>query len=161
MDDGFGHWMAGFIDGEGCFIIARNTDKRRKGAAYVRYACRMQVRLREDDADVVMEMRDRTGLGTVAFLQAHPSQWDRKPQVVWNVISRADCLALVDLLDRYPLRAKKARDYAIWREAVSLWAVVTPSGGPSTGADWEPLADLFGQLKAVRAYREVHRHEVA
>jgi hypothetical protein len=30
MDEAFGHWLAGFIDGEGCFTIT--LEKRRKTA---------------------------------------------------------------------------------------------------------------------------------
>jgi hypothetical protein len=52
------------------------------------------------------------------------------------------------VLDRYPLRAKKRRDYAIWREAVLEWATV-----PFGRQDWAKMAALRTALSASRPQR--------
>jgi hypothetical protein len=130
MDDGFGHWLAGFIDGEGCFEVYRNA------AGW--YCCRFTLNVRADDERILLEIQRRAGVGIVqAKRLAHRGDGaDRKPQVRWVVINKPDCIGLVALLDRYPLRAKKARDYAIWREAVSEWSRIRRHSGKQ---DWTKM----------------------
>src|SRR4051812_25416446 len=62
--DGFGHWLAGFIDGEGCFRLHTLYDSR---YAYTYYACYFALDLRDDDTAVLEECVKRTGLGRVTF----------------------------------------------------------------------------------------------
>jgi hypothetical protein len=152
IDDAFGHWLAGFIDGEGCFTIPAH----RSGGRPLQYSARLVVALRADDAAILREIRDRTGLGT---LQVHRSSGQRidgsphHPGLMWMVAAKRDCMGIVDLLDRYPLRAKKAADYAIWREAVLLWSKVRRNGGHGHRAyDWTAVGDLAELLRAGRAY---------
>jgi hypothetical protein len=38
--------------------------------------------------------------------------------MVWRVQRTAECVQLAAILDAHPLRAKKKRDYAIWRIAL-------------------------------------------
>src|SRR5208337_5656953 len=101
-DSEFGHWLAGFIDGEGCFRIVPNRKS---------WECRFQMSLRDDDSDILHRIRDELWLGSVypkvAYATSHP-------QTMWEVSKHEDCLALVKILDQFPLRARKARDYAIW-----------------------------------------------
>lgn len=117
MDDGFGHWLAGFIDGEGCFVIVRRNAHRESST----YTPQFRISVRDDDAAIIEEIRERTGIGRVHYGRARKSEHNRQGQAQWVVDRRADVLALVELLDRYPLRAKKKRDYAIWREAAVTW----------------------------------------
>ena len=152
MEDDFGHWLAGWIDGEGCFLINRMQTA---------YQPRMRLHVRDDDAEILDEIVKRTGIGYVARQPARPSHGRRNnPQAEWRVMSKADCVALVELLDRYPLRAKKARDYAIWREAVLYWAGLEVKlrhgpNGETAGRmphDWGPMERLRKQLVAGRQY---------
>jgi hypothetical protein len=113
VDDAFGHWLAGFIDGEGCFIIKANPKRGR-----VHYACVFEISLRADDAAILHECARRTGLGQVHEKRGRITERRPNPFVRWQMSRRAEALALVELLDRYPLRAKKAQDYAIWKRGV-------------------------------------------
>src|SRR4051812_8024445 len=106
MDTGFGHWLAGFIDGEGCFLIVRTRTY---------HQCRFSLKVRDDDIAVIEEIQQRTQIGRV---KANRSRNTSNPQVEWIIDTKPDCLELVNILDKFPLRAKKARDYQIWREAV-------------------------------------------
>lgn len=145
IDDDFGNWLAGFIDGEGSFLIMPMDNG---------WCCRMFLLVRRDDEPILQEIIDRTGIG---YLYRHPSKKPgfpgSKPQTTWQVTSRGDVFALVDLLDRYPLRAKKARDYALWREAVLTWKQVLPRHRHGqNGPLWERIAALKKELADVRAY---------
>ncbi len=132
MNRDFGHWFAGFLDGEGCFTIRTRT--QRKG---FEFGC--EISLRADDRAILREIQSETGLGRIRFKSHHrgPSSL----QATWEVKKKAECLALVSLLDMYPLRAKKKRDFVVWREAVQLWSRARPMNN-----DWSAVEDLRRQL---------------
>lgn len=142
LDDGFGYWLAGLIDGEGCFgIYASNRNK-----GHDDYRLTFSLTLRDDDEPMLQEIHRRLEFGgfTRERRQRAASrawQWKSNPTVTWGVWNRAGHLALVEVLDRYPLRSKKARDYAIWREALL-----------TARCDWQRLAELQQLLRTTRAY---------
>lgn len=147
IDPAFGHWLAGFVDGEGCFTI---------GKVRKTYQCIFVVTLRDDDWPILDEAQRRTGLGHVrAHYYPKSPGWKEggNPQAAWWVSSRPHCNAVVDLFTRFPLRAKKARDFRIWTEAIAEWNRVAPGQGCRTNsADWSRMGALKDQLHAVRAY---------
>jgi hypothetical protein len=141
-DDAFGHWLAGIIDGEGCFLIGTRQDRG--------YFTRFQMLLRADDVAVLNAARQRTGLGALYYSKR--GKGDPKggqPGVQWVIYRRADCEALVTLLDRYPLLTKKARDYKIWREAVAIMETKLTGGRIQP---WDDMAALKQRLESIRAY---------
>ncbi len=134
-DDAFFHWMAGLIDGEGCFSI---------DAAANGFKLRMRITLRADDCGALHEIQGRTRLGTL--VQSFQGSETDNPQIMWTVARKAECRRLADILDTHPLRAKKARDYAAWREALEAWE--------RTPGDWETMARLKASMETTRKYRE-------
>lgn len=152
IDPAFGNWLAGFADGEGCFFIGRVTHRNRKGGPdYVNYRCAFTISLRNDDRPILEEIRATLGIGSMGHRA--PRNMGVWPMCEWRVKSKPEAVVLVDLFDRYPLRAKKARDYAIWREAVIDWNSRLQGGGRHNGRhDWSNLARLHQELKDVRKY---------
>lgn len=150
IDPAFGHWLAGFVDGEGCFYIGRIATTK-KGVEYVNYRCAFTIGLRDDDLPVLQQIQATLDMGRI----------DRKPprgigrgwMAVLLIARKADVRRLVDIFDDHPLRAKKARDYAVWREAVLEWHSKPNGGGVHLGRhDWSRMAQLHEDLKAVRKY---------
>lgn len=136
LDADFANWLAGFIDGEGCFYIhsARGTFKPT-----------FRLKLRWDDKSILDEIARKTGLGYVKPVR--PSG-RRSPQAEWIVITKRDCLLLVKILDAYPLRAKKQADFGIWKHAVNVWSQVrTRSAGWHKGTIRDPLQRKLASLK--------------
>ena len=151
-DDPFGHWLAGFIDGEGSFAIPCHPNRNKHAPGQPTYGCAFEIKLRDDDAPVLAEIAEWAGFGRLSGRTSRADcKLDEKPQAMWTVRSKIECAALVDLLDRYPLRAKKARDYAVWREAVAEWLRVAPPrrGRPQ---DWSRMAELKAVLETGRQY---------
>jgi LAGLIDADG endonuclease len=153
VPDDFGHWLAGFIDGEGCFYI----DFRVRNG-WPRYSCSFHLVLRDDDAAILSEIQGRLGVGNLK--RARPRGFPgSRPQLRLNVTSLAGCQRIIQILDVFPLRAKKARDYAIWREAVFAWA---RKGGQDASRrrrghgpqphDWSDLRALHRRLLESRSY---------
>lgn len=120
--DGFGHWFAGFVDGEGCFSLQRVPQGQ--------VAPRFVVTLRDDDRPILEAIAARTGIGTLRPL---PARLTFNPQATWAVASKRDHMTLVSIFDRFPLRAKKAQDYEIWRRAVLIHSRHRP------GESWDQL----------------------
>lgn len=142
-DAGFGYWLAGLIDGEGCFTI--------KSHARGTHAPSFAIKLRADDSAVLEHAHRTLGIGTIRREKRDASN----DMVTWTVGDNAGCQRLVDLLDKYQLRAKKRIDYWAWREAVCEWI------GRGRGNRWhgsvnnEQMAGLRDRLMTTRAYCEV------
>jgi hypothetical protein len=143
IDDAFGHWLAGFVDGEGCFAISKG--------GYNGLRCVFRMAVRADDAAIVEEIHDRVGLGSISRL--HEVKGGR-PQATWTVTSKADCLALCALFERYPLRAKKARDFEVWKRAVVVWQE-SKRGYFAVPFDWSRMQILREELMTGREYKEM------
>lgn len=109
MDQAFLHWFAGFVAGEGSFKLYRRPNTNV-------FTPQLAIQLREDDLDILLEIQERLQLGTISCYTPRDPNW--QPLAQWIVRSYSECLQLVEILDGYPLRAKKQRDYLIWREAV-------------------------------------------
>jgi hypothetical protein len=149
-DDAFFHWFAGFTDGEGSFSITRRVER---GKNRYGYTCSFQLRLRADDYKILVEVRNKVGVGNIYADRDHSRL---NPTVVYAVSAREDCRVLVDIFDKYPLRAKKASDFAIWRLAVLACCSRDIHGGlkQSNPALWADVAQLAEALTTIRLYRE-------
>ena len=93
MNSELGNWLSGYIDAKGHFSVK---------------PCRFK--LYSNMCDLI---RDFVGFGTV---HSH-----KTGQYSWEVQSKADCLALTELLDLHPLRSSKQTEYLVWRRAVVFW----------------------------------------
>jgi hypothetical protein len=139
VDDVDGHALAGFIEAEGSFSIAANNGGRS-------WLCGMSLNQRADDADLLCDIARVTGLGR---LYAVPARRTSRPQVVWSVASKLECRELARLLQRYPLRGRKRREFAVWSSAVARWS---ESLHGSTRATDGFMRSAAAQLRALRRY---------
>jgi hypothetical protein len=143
MDNSFGHWLAGFVDGEGSFLIT-------KFGSSGRVHCSFRIALHYKDAPILREIAERTGLGRIT-MQKCPSQ--KSAGVQWTVGRKAECLALVELFEKYPLRAKKRRDFEIWARAVRLHNEMSQGNQHTTPNDYSEMGALRRELRAGRPNR--------
>lgn len=142
VDRDFGNWLAGFIDGEGCFRVHKE-----KSGGY--YACHFTLKLRDDERPILEEIVERTGIG---HLKPDLIRGGSKPCLIWVVQSKAACLQLVELLDRFPMRARKRKDYAVWREAVLYWPTMKRGNRWHGPRDWSRMIAYKEAIEAARAY---------
>jgi hypothetical protein len=141
LSDAEAHTLAGFLDAESHLAVIPNNG----GATW---RCECSVALRDDDREILVSYRDKLGLGHLTPVAARNGS---RPQVHWKIGSKLECQVLTQLLDAHPLRARKAREYEIWREAVGIWAFERQGLEHSGRARMVQLAEY---LRAERVYRE-------
>ncbi len=110
-DSGFCDWFAGFVAADGCFYSVLE-----KGSSWPQP--RFMIHLRDDDLDIILEIQDRLGVGRIYSKPSYRK--GDSPAVQLQVAHSDDLIKLIAIFDKYPIRAKKQRDYVIWRELVSL-----------------------------------------
>lgn len=131
LPDGFGHWPAGFIDGEGCFTVYKQKPRYRikrerrpgkgqwnRGTTKADYRPRFSLALRDDDIKILEEIAERLQIGRIHRKHTQ-AKGNAHSAAQWNVMDHNGCMKLIRLLERFPLRAKKKRDFELWREAVA------------------------------------------
>lgn len=115
--DRFGDWLSGFSDGEACFFL--NCRRRRKASHSTDLGARFIINLRSDDESVLRLIQSYWQCGNVGWqngTRADQTRYVRLQVYTWPELAGV----VVPHFDRYPLRAKKVRDFLIWREAVLL-----------------------------------------
>ncbi len=109
----FGSYVAGLVDGEGCFTLSANKDGETAA-----YSAGFGIKLRLDDMAILQEVRRCLRCGTIGVSKP---KGNGNPQASFRVRSIVDLVQkVIPFFDEFKLRAKKARDYAIWREAVQM-----------------------------------------
>ena len=136
LSDPFWDWLAGFVAADGCFHSANDG----KGHLQPRFV----IHLRWDDVDILLEIQERLGFGNI---YKKPSYRVGDKPAAQLQIAHVDSLAqLVQIFDAHPIRAKKQRDYEIWREMVHLCQQA------SDVRDKERLRFLHDKLRFVKRY---------
>src|SRR4051812_19925163 len=103
MTDAFGHWLAGFVDGEGCFSITQPHAYKRS------CRCDFTITLRDDDGPILEEIQKQLGVGRLSRHVRKVNPKNGKPQARYSVATKRETLVIVGTFDRFPLRAKKAK----------------------------------------------------
>ncbi len=111
------HYIAGFIDGEGCFSVSIGKHKTLKRGLEVRIEFSIEVRA--DDREIIERIRKTIGCGNIYDIPYRKQGW--YPHVKYKIGSRKDMVNyLFPLLDEYPLQAKKRKSYKIFKKVVLM-----------------------------------------
>jgi len=138
----FGHWFAGFVDGEGHLGITRVGKS---------YRCVFTMQLRKDDHAILEEIQQTLGMGSIYDLPSYGKDRNGHPTTMLMVARKQDVIALRDIFLEFPLRAKKATDFDIWSKAVDEWKLHTNRWDT---VSWDNMIALKQQLEESRKYVE-------
>lgn len=126
-----GHWLAGITDGEGYFslITRRRRLERYPDRLYHAVQWTYGIALRADDSALLHGVQSILKVGHVRpFDTAHDMRdpvtgrtYHSHPRVAFRVVNRVDVGRIVATFERFPLRSKKAHDFAIWAHAWHLY----------------------------------------
>ncbi len=113
------HYIAGFIDGEGCFAICIGKHKTLKSKREV--VVQFEIELRADDRPILERIQATLDCGRIYDLNYDRYGW--VPHVKYRISRREDLVyKLIPFLCKYPLQAKKARNFEIFCRAVEAHA---------------------------------------
>ncbi len=111
------HYIIGFIDGEGCFCVSASKHKTLRRRKEIRP--QFEIELRIDDQEILERIQATLGCGNIYTLNYKRYDW--APHVKFKVTRIRDLTeVIIPFIDTFPLQAKKAQVYALWRTVVLM-----------------------------------------
>jgi len=112
------YYLAGFIDGEGCFSITINNRKKPRKGNYVRLL--FEVELREDDKKILDKIQRTLDCGYIYRLNySKYEKW--LPHYKLKVSNFSDIYnKVIPFFKKYPLQGKKKENFRVFCEAANL-----------------------------------------
>ena len=143
----FSNYISGFVDGEGYFCL------REKGKCFEAW---FGIMLRQDDKAILKQIQKYFDCGILQKEnRLKKDKISRKPLVRYEIRKYKDLFEkVIPHFEKYPLQAKKKRDYAIWKEAVSIMYFGLHKKGKDKEIMKERMSKLSKALKKVRLYPE-------
>lgn len=122
--DAFGHWLSGFVDGEGCFLLHM---RRYKDCHTQVPQANFQIKLRADDEPILRQMQSYWQCGGITFHAEQCRPHSKTCNMVMFRVKQYELLisVIIPHFEKFPLRAKKALDFAFWKDAVAFAAVIS------------------------------------
>jgi len=111
-----GDYVAGFVDGEGCFYLTYRSEIKHKRAGapkYFRWTPYFAIVLRKDDIEILEKIKDTLGCGRIFILGNQSAQL-----AVQNIDDLYN--KIMPFFKTYPLRAKKRGDFELWCQALTF-----------------------------------------
>ena len=112
-----GDYIAGFVDGEGCFALKFRRDikyNRKNKPEYFYWDIEFAILLRADDKEILTSVRDTLDCGKVG-------RPDKRGMVRYAVNDTHDLLyKIVPFFEKHQLYAKKKFDFELWKEALGI-----------------------------------------
>lgn len=128
--DAFGHWLSGFVDGEGSFALYHTTGQKTR---YESLRASLRICLRDDDAPILSRIQSYWSCGVMSSHATNKGH----PAANITIVKLADLVSVViPHFERFPLRAKKRNDFTIWKAGVTLMQTVAKRPHPSIGVSW-------------------------
>lgn len=140
-----GGYVSGLTDGEGCFRAS--IGRTPKGEPY----CRVEftLNLRADDGAILRWLKTYFGCGSVSLIKR-----DGNPMMNFSIGSLYNVeSSVVPHFDKYPLRAKKRRDYELWRQIAEV--LKTKYREPLGGETLRRAEKLVQQLTQGKKFKAV------
>lgn len=110
-------YVAGFIDGEGCFSISVGKHKSLKRRMEIRPE--FEIELRNDDREILERILVTIGCGRIYDLAYDRYGW--QAHVKYKIGGRKDMIKyLFPFLDSHPLQAKKKKAYKLFKKIVLM-----------------------------------------
>lgn len=111
-----GDYIAGFVDGEGCFALKFRRDvryERKNKPTYFYWDIEFAVGLRGDDWPILERIKKTLSCGTLIM--------DKRGMAQYSVNNLEDLLfKIVPFFEEHRLQAKKRFDFKLWKRALIL-----------------------------------------
>jgi len=149
-----GEYIAGFVDGEGCFalkFIRSVRHDRKNKPVYFYWDIEFIISLKDDDAEIIESIKHTLGCGRISYA--------KKGIVRYSVNDINELSALIiPFFQKNRLYAKKRHDFELWKEAVQIFKRNQSGGGinKSQKKSWDPgdlqrLQMIHQQMRVYKA----------
>ena len=114
-----GDYVAGFVDGEGCFALKFRRDRQKnvgsqKVREYFYWGVEFVIVLRPDDVHILELIKDRLGCGSITYTS-------NGLQVRYSIQNTKDLAEkIVPFFKQHKLMANKSFDFILWSQAVEI-----------------------------------------
>ena len=112
-----GNYVAGFVDGEGCFALKFRRDvryERKNTPVYFYWDIEFAIMLRSDDKELLQSILATLRCGRISVNRAGGARYS--VQHIEDLVSK-----IVPFFDQYQLHGKKRFDFELWKEAVQIF----------------------------------------
>lgn len=141
------YYIAGFVDGEGCFCISIYKHKERRHGLDVKLV--FEIELRADDRNILERLKRTLDCGNIYNLDYKRYKW--YPHIKFKVSSLADLKnKVIPFFKEYRLQAKKKISFDLFCQAVEIMSSkshLTKSG----------IEKLFILKNKINKYREINK----
>ena len=132
-------WLVGFLEAEAHFYVAPNN-----GGA--NWRCGVGVAVRDDDADILLDLCRRTALGRVRPVRARGNS---HPQACWTIDCRLETQRLAAVLSKFPPAGRRRHEVREWVAAVGVLSTRRRGTSPM---DWQGLARHAERMADLRKF---------
>ena len=114
-----GDYIAGFVDGEGCFALKFRRDRQKnannqKVREYFYWGAEFVIQLRSDDSKILTMIKEVLSCGAVNLVK-------NGEQVRFSVQNIKELKEnIVPFFKEYPIYGKKGLDFEIWRKGIEI-----------------------------------------
>jgi len=154
-----GKYIAGFVDGEGCFDLQFRRDVRRDrpgSPIYYSWKSQFVINLRKDDLELLEQIKDVFQCGTIHLVSGFARYSVQDIDTLLRVV--------VLFFQKYQLHGKKQNDFALWAEAIEILFQNQNKRNIQTGTkgftstqwhkkDFQRLIDIQKEMQQYKAKR--------
>ncbi|MBI3638368.1 LAGLIDADG family homing endonuclease [Candidatus Wolfebacteria bacterium] len=113
-----GDYIAGFVDGEGCFALKFRRDvrhERKNQPVYFYWDIEFAITLRGDDLEILKDIQNTLECGKISI------NINKRNMARFSVNKIEDLSdKIIPFFKQHHLRAKKKEDFKLWKEAVYI-----------------------------------------
>lgn len=133
----FYNWLAGFIDGEGCFCIGAICQTRHKGKYRLTFSIGMSIK----ELPIIKLIKYKLQCGNITFVN--------NSIVRYTLYSYKDLYLLIKILTKHPLRSSKRKSFLIFKKVFFILKKFQHKRDKHTGR-FLP----FTKIKLIEKYRD-------
>lgn len=149
-----GDYIAGFVDGEGCFYLTYRSETKRKrpgNPIYYRWLPYFAMTMREDDVEILREIKNTLCCGNIYFLR---NKAIRKGMQAYFGVQHIDDLykKVMPFFKTYELRAKKRHDFDLWCKALDILYQNKKARQGCSPTDHKTLLNIREKMRTYKSY---------
>ena len=147
-----GDYIAGFVDGEGCFYLTFRSEIRHERPGkpkYYRWTPYFAINIREDDREILEKIKYTIDCGRVYILNREGPR-----RIAHYIIQNLDDLYLkvLPFFNQYKLRAKKRHDFELWSDALKIMYRIKKNKGRCTIEDHQKLFSIREKMRTFKSH---------